>query len=87
MEKEDPLMRIEREERERKERSTSLKPVMWVLAVIAIALGAVLAYVWSSKNKLVEDLEIDKQQLTEQIISLQGGGNSEKAGKINLFYR
>ena len=56
MEKEDPLMRIEREERERKERSTSLKPVMWVLAVIAIALGAVLAYVWSSKNKLVEDL-------------------------------
>ena len=72
MEKEDPLMRIEREERERKERSTSLKPVMWVLAVIAIALGAVLAYVWSSKNKLVEDLEIDKQQLTEQIVSLQG---------------
>ncbi len=71
MEKEDPLMRIEREERERKERSTSLKPVMWVLAVIAIALGAVLAYVWSSKNKLVEDLEIDKQQLTEQIVSLQ----------------
>ena len=72
MEKEDPLMRIEREERERKERNKNLKPVMWVLAIIAIALGAVLAYVWSSKNNLVKDLEIDKQQLTEQIISLQG---------------
>lgn len=65
-------MRIEREERERKEKGTALKPVMWVLAAIAIALGAVLVYVWSSKNSLVKDLEIDKQQLTEQIISLQG---------------
>ena len=72
MEKEDPLMRIEREERERKERNKNLKPVMWVLAVIAIALGAALAYIWSSKNSLVKDLEIDKQQLTEQIVSLQG---------------
>jgi hypothetical protein len=72
MEKEDPLMRIEREERERKEKGTALKPVMWVLAAIAIALGAVLVYVWSSKNSLVKDLEIDKQQLTEQIVSLQG---------------
>lgn len=65
-------MRIEREERERKERNSNLRPVMWCLAVIAVALGAVLAYVWSSKNTLVKDLEIDKQQLTEQIISLQG---------------
>ena len=65
-------MRIEREERERKEKGTALKPVMWVLAAIAIALGAVLVYVWSSKNSLVKDLEIDKQQLTEQIVSLQG---------------
>ena len=72
MEKEDPLMRIEREERERKERSKSLKPVMWVLAVIAIALAGCLAYVWNTKTNLVKDLEIDKQQLTEQIISLQG---------------
>ena len=72
MEKEDPLMRIEREERERKERSKSLKPVMWVLAVIALALAGCLAYVWTSKSNLVKDLEIDKQQLTEQIISLQG---------------
>ena len=72
MEKEDPLMRLEREERERKERGKSLKPVMWILAVIVIALGGVLAFVWSSKNSLVKDLEVDKQQLTEQIISLQG---------------
>lgn len=72
MEREDPLMRLEREERERKERGKSLKPVMWVLVVIAIALGGVLAYVWSSKNSLVKDLEVDKQQLTEQIMNLQG---------------
>ena len=72
MEKEDPLMRIEREERERKERSKSLKPLMWALAVIAVALAGCLAYVWTSKSNLVKDLEIDKQQLTEQIVSLQG---------------
>jgi DNA repair exonuclease SbcCD ATPase subunit len=72
MEKEDPLMRIEREERERKERNKNLKPLMWALVLIALALGGILAYVWSSKNSLVKDLEIDKQQLTEQIISLQG---------------
>ncbi len=72
MEKEDPLMRLEREERERKERGGSLKAVMWVLAAVALALVAALAYVWSSKTSLVKDLEIDKQQLTEQIVSLQG---------------
>ena len=72
MEKEDPLMRLEREERERKERNKNLKPVMWVLAVIALALAGCLYYVWDSKTNLVKDLEIDKQQLTEQIISLQG---------------
>lgn len=72
MEREDPLSRLEREERERKEKAKSLKPVMWVLAAVAVVLAAILGYVWSSKNSLVKDLEIDKQQLTEQILSLQG---------------
>lgn len=72
MEKEDPLMRIEREERERKERGGNLRTAMWILVFVAVALGGVLAYVWSSKNNLVKDLEIDKEQLTAQIVSLQG---------------
>ena len=72
MEKEDPLMRLEREERERKAKGGSLKPVMAVLAIVALGLAGALAYVTISKNSLVKDLEIDKQQLTEQIVSLQG---------------
>ncbi len=69
--KEDPLERLERQERERKARGGSLRTVMIVLAVVAVALAAALAYVWASKSKLVSDLEIEKKDLTEQIVALQ----------------
>ena len=69
--KEDPLERLAREEREKKARGGSLRTVMIVLAVVAAALAAALAYVWLSKSKLVSDLEIEKKDLTEQIVALQ----------------
>jgi len=71
MEREDPLKRIEREESERKERNKDLKNVMWVLIVVAVILAAALAFVWMQKSKLIGELNIEKQELTEQIVSLQ----------------
>ena len=70
--KEDPLERLDREERERKERNTDLRKVMYALIAVAALLGAALAYVWIQKSSLVKDLEAEKEDLTEQIIALQG---------------
>lgn len=70
MEREDPLQRLERKEAEKKSNS-GLKTVMIVLAVIAVALGGVLAYVWMSNRTLVSQLTLEKEELTEQVQALQ----------------
>ena len=70
MEREDPLERIERKERERKQNGGA-KTVMFIMIAVALALGATLAYVLWQKNTLVGQLNIEKQELTEQIIALQ----------------
>ena len=67
--KEDPLERLEREEREKK--NGGLKTVMYALAAVAVLLAAALAYVWFQKSSLVKDLNLEKQDLTEQIVALQ----------------
>ena len=69
--KEDPLERLDREERERKERNTDLRKVMYALIALAALLGGALAYIWIQKSSLVKELEIEKQDLTEQIVALQ----------------
>lgn len=71
MEREDPLERIERRERDRKQNG-GVKTVMYVLAAVAVLLAAALAYVLYQKNTLVGQLNIEKQELTEQIVALQG---------------
>ena len=68
---EDPLERIEREEREKKNRNGSLKTATIVLAVAALALGGALAWIWSQKSSLVNELEGEKQELTQQLLNLQ----------------
>ena len=72
--KEDPLERLEREEREKK--NGGLKTVMYVLAAVALLLAAALAYVWFQKSSLVRDLNIEKEDLTEQIVALQQDYNN-----------
>jgi hypothetical protein len=67
--KEDPLERLEREEREKK--NGGLKGVMYALAAVAVLLAVALAYVWFQKSSLVKDLNIEKEELTEQIVALQ----------------
>lgn len=70
MEREDPLERIERQERERGE-NKGLKRNMYILAGVAAALLIALVVVWIREHSLVSELKIEKQDLTEQIESLQ----------------
>ena len=74
--KEDPLERLDREERERKQRNTDLRKVMYALIAVAAILAGVLAYIWIQKSNLVKELEIEKQDLTEQIVALQSDYDS-----------
>ena len=67
--KEDPLERIEREEKEKK--NNGLKTVMYALAAVAVLLAGALAYIWIQKSTLVKELNIEKEDLTEQIVALQ----------------
>lgn len=66
----DPI--LERREREAREsKAKGLKSVMFALAGVAVVLAGLLAYIWIQKNSLVNDLEAEKQDLTEQMESLQ----------------
>lgn len=63
---------MERRERESQlAREKKLKRTMWILVVVAVALVAVLGYVWSQKSSLISELEDEKKDLTEQMESLQ----------------
>lgn len=63
---------MERRERESQlAREKKLKRTMRILVVVAVALVAVLGYVWSQKSSLISELEDEKRDLTEQMESLQ----------------
>ena len=63
---------MERRERESQlAREKKLKRTMWILVVVAVALVAVLGFVWSQKSSLISELEDEKRDLTEQMESLQ----------------
>ena len=70
MEREDPIEKLERQQAEKKAHG-GLKAIMIVLAVVALGLAAALFYIWSSKDKLVNELNEEKIDLTEQIQALQ----------------
>ena len=70
MEKEDPIEKLERKQAEKKSNG-GLKAATIALILIALGLGAALYYVMSDKNKLVNELNDEKADLTEQIIALQ----------------
>lgn len=74
--KEDPLERLDRLEKEKKSGANTSKSIMIALIALVVALAAVLAYIWASKASLVKDLNIEKEELTEQIIALQGDYDS-----------
>ena len=70
MEREDPIEKLERQQAEKKANG-GLKTVMIVMIAVAVALAAALIYVWSSKSNLVNELNQEKADLTEQIQALQ----------------
>ncbi len=70
MEKEDPIARLERKELERKTNG-GLRALTVVMCVVAALLAAAFAYVLVSKNRLVGQLNSEKDDLTAQIIALQ----------------
>ena len=81
---EDPLERIEREEREKKNRNGGLKTAMTALAIAAVALAGALAYVWSQKSGLVKELEGEKAELAQQMLSLQSDFESLNSDYENI---
>ena len=66
----DPIL-MRREQEAVNAKNKTLKTVMFVLAAVVAALAGVLAYVWFQKTSLVNDLEAEKQDLTEQMVALQ----------------
>lgn len=49
----------------------ALRTVVIILSVVAAVLLAVLAYVWIKDSRLVRELNIDKEKLTQELVSLQ----------------
>ena len=49
----------------------SLKKIMYGLIAVAVLMAGALAYVWWQKSSLVNELTIDKEELTRQMIDLQ----------------
>lgn len=66
----DPIME-RREQEARLAKEKKLKNLMIALISVVVVLIGVLAYMWIQKSALIDDLEIEKQELTEQIESLQ----------------
>ena len=69
--REDPLERLERQEQEKKQRQDSLRKTTVILTIIAVVLALALAFVYIQRTKLVNDLEAEKADLTEQVVALQ----------------
>lgn len=49
----------------------SLKKAVYALIAVAVALAGVLAYIWFQKTSLVNDLNVEKEELTQQMVALQ----------------
>lgn len=52
--------------------NNTLKITTIVLAAVAVVLAGVFAYVWIDRQKMINDLTVDKENLTNQLIELQG---------------
>lgn len=49
----------------------NLKNIMYILIAVAVVLAAALAYIWFERTSLVNDLKVEKEDLTAQMIALQ----------------
>ncbi|MDD2419449.1 MAG: hypothetical protein EOM16_04070 [Bacteroidia bacterium] len=49
----------------------NLKVLVIVMAAVAVVLAAVLAWIWIDRNGMINDLTVEKDQLTEQMFQLR----------------
>ena len=49
----------------------TLKKIMYVLILLVVVLAGGLAYIWYQKTTLVNDLTLEKEELTAQMVALQ----------------
>ena len=56
---------------EKSNQGGSLKKIMYVLTAVAVVLAVALAYIWIQKSSLVNELNLEKEDLTAQMIALQ----------------
>ena len=49
----------------------TLKKIMYALIAAVVVLAGVLAYIWYQKSSLVNELTLEKEDLTAQMIALQ----------------
>ena len=59
------------EAREKPQESNNLKTTATVLGVVAALLALALGYIWWQKSSLVNELNMEKEELTSQMIALQ----------------
>ena len=50
-----------------------LKTIMYIMVAVAVVLAAILAYIWYERTALVNDLKLEKEDLTAQMIALPMG--------------
>ena len=50
---------------------SKMKKIVYMLVAVAIVLAAALAFVWFERTSLVNDLNDEKQDLTQRMIELQ----------------
>ena len=48
-----------------------MKNIMYIMVAVAVVLAAALAYIWYERTSLVNDLKVEKEDLTAQMIALQ----------------
>lgn len=56
---------------EQAEQTAKLKKIMYAMIAVAVILAAALAYIWFERTSLVNELNLEKEDLTEQMIALQ----------------
>ena len=60
-----------RRAQERADQTEKLKKIMYAMIAVAVILAGVLAYVWFERTSLVNDLNLEKEDLTAQMVALQ----------------
>lgn len=64
----DPEMRRSLEQADQNAR---LKKIMYAMIAVAVILAAALAYIWYERTSLVNELNLEKEDLTAQMVALQ----------------